>query len=184
MYMGAWLHMFMVKHCRVHWQRFKTNGMKCKWKRSILATMPALSGIMQKSVFTTHIINCLVAHVQLEIINMSLLHNTDLMPYATSIQWAKLSCTFSVTSRDFKKKERKKKENPHIFYRDAAAEWQWTCVEAPFCWCIILRKTQHKVHTCLPFHSLPPEKITKEKVYRFWNIFHSFIFLTIYPILG
>lgn len=114
MYMGAWLHMFMVKHCRVHWQRFKTNGMKCKWKRSILATMPALSGIMQKSVFTTHIINCLVAHVQLEIINMSLLHNTDLMPYATSIQWAKLSCTFSVTSRDLKKKERQKRKSSHF----------------------------------------------------------------------
>lgn len=110
MYMGAWLHMFMVKHCRVHWQRFKTNGMKCKWKRSILATMPALSGIMQKSVFTTHIINCLVAHVQLKIINMSLLRNTDLMPYATSIQWAKLSCTFSVTSRDLKKRKKKKKK--------------------------------------------------------------------------
>lgn len=178
MYMGAWLHMFMVKHCRVRWHSAsKPHGMKCKWKRSILATMPALSGIMQKSVFTTHIINCLVAHVQLKIINMSLLRNTDLMPYATSIQWATLSCMFSVTSRD-----KKKKENPHIFYWDAAVKWQWTCVEAPFCWCI--RKSQHKVHTCLPFHSLPPENITKEKVYRFWNIFHPFIFLTIYPILG
>lgn len=109
MYMGAWLHMFMVKHCRVHWHSTsKPNGMKCKWKhilkRSILATMPALSGIMQKSVFTTHIINCLVAHVQLKIINLSLLHNTDLMPYATSIQWETLSCTFSVTSRDRKRK--------------------------------------------------------------------------------
>lgn len=181
MYMGAWLHMFMVKHCRVHWQRFKTNGMKCKWKRSILATMPALSGIMQKSVFTTHIINCLVAHVQLKIINMSLLRNTDLMLHQYSEQ---TSLVRFLSLAEIKKRKKEKKENLHIFYRDAAVEWQWTCVEAPFCWFIILRKTQHKVHTCLPFHSLPPEKITKEKVYRFWNIFHSFIFLTIYPILG
>lgn len=89
--------------------------------------MPALSGIMQKSVFTAHIINCLVAHVQQRIINLSLpvRRTSDVLCYTNKVGYS-LLC---VSCHLLKWREKLLQRPP--FHREVYVVWQWTCIEVP-----------------------------------------------------